>query len=67
MSWVELAPLTDQDLVPGTVAQALGVREEPGRALIETLRDRLRASNSCWYWTTASICDRRLGHLPQSF
>jgi len=45
VSWIELAPLTDPDLVPGTVAHALGVREEPGRSLIETLRDRLRSKH----------------------
>ncbi|HEX3301698.1 MAG TPA: helix-turn-helix domain-containing protein [Thermomicrobiales bacterium] len=40
--WVELAPLADSALVAVTVAQALGVREDPGRSLIETMRDRLR-------------------------
>src|SRR5690242_7025381 len=37
--WVELAPLADSALVAVTVAQALGVREDPGRSLIETMRD----------------------------
>ncbi|HXT35037.1 MAG TPA: tetratricopeptide repeat protein [Chloroflexota bacterium] len=36
---VELAPRADPGLVPGTVAQALGLREEPGRPVMETLRD----------------------------
>jgi predicted ATPase/class 3 adenylate cyclase len=36
---VELAPLTDRGVVPGSVAQALGVREEPGRPLVATLTD----------------------------
>jgi len=39
---VELAPLTEPDLVPQTVAAALKVREEPGRPLIETLVSHLR-------------------------
>ena len=39
---VELAPLSDPLLVPQAVASALGVREEPGRSLIETLGDSLR-------------------------
>jgi predicted ATPase/class 3 adenylate cyclase/Tfp pilus assembly protein PilF len=40
---VELAALADPDLVPQAVATALGVREEPGRAMMETLQDHLRA------------------------
>jgi hypothetical protein len=39
---VELAPLADPALVPQTVASALGVREQPGRPLTETLVDYLR-------------------------
>lgn len=34
---VELAPVTDPDLVPATIAHALGV--EPGRDAMETVRD----------------------------
>ncbi len=40
---VELAPLSGPELVPQTVAQALDVREQPGRPLVETLKDALRA------------------------
>jgi predicted ATPase/DNA-binding SARP family transcriptional activator/DNA-binding CsgD family transcriptional regulator len=36
-AWVELAPLADGRLVAQTVAAALGVREERGRPLIESL------------------------------
>jgi class 3 adenylate cyclase len=39
---VELAPLVDDALVPQTVASALGVREEPGRGLTETLVEYLK-------------------------
>ena len=39
---VNLAPLVDQALVPQAVAQVLGVREEPGRPLVNTLTDTLR-------------------------
>ena len=39
---VELAPLSDATLVKQAVAQAMGVREEPGRPLLETLKDILR-------------------------
>jgi len=39
---VELAPLADPDLVPYAAAEALGVREQPGRTLLATLVDSLR-------------------------
>ncbi len=39
----ELAPLSDPALVPQTVATVFGVREQPGRALLDTLVDYLRA------------------------
>ncbi len=38
----ELESLADPELVPHSVASALGVREEPGRGIVETLLDRLR-------------------------
>ena len=37
--FIELAPITDPTLVPNTVANILGVREEPGRPLMTTLMD----------------------------
>jgi predicted ATPase/DNA-binding SARP family transcriptional activator len=40
--WVELAALSDAALVPQSVATALGVREQAGRALTEALVDYLR-------------------------
>lgn len=39
----ELASLSGPALVPQSVASALGVREEPGRALVETLTDWLKS------------------------
>jgi predicted ATPase/DNA-binding SARP family transcriptional activator/DNA-binding CsgD family transcriptional regulator/Tfp pilus assembly protein PilF len=38
---VELAPLSDPALVPQAVAATLGVREQPGRTLLDTLLDAL--------------------------
>jgi predicted ATPase/DNA-binding CsgD family transcriptional regulator len=42
---VELAPLSDPDLVPQAVASVLGVRETPGTPLIERLVDYLEPRN----------------------
>jgi non-specific serine/threonine protein kinase len=39
---VELASLADSNLVPATMATALGIREQPGRPLMTTLLDGLR-------------------------
>ncbi|BBX44435.1 helix-turn-helix transcriptional regulator [Mycobacterium cookii] len=35
--YVDLAPITDPDLVPITVARALGLPDQPGRSTIDTL------------------------------
>jgi len=39
--WVELAPVTSPDLVPYTMARALGLHEEAGRSLLDTLGAQL--------------------------
>src|SRR5215218_9963332 len=39
---VDLARLTDPDLVPSATATALGLREQPGQTLSQTLADYLR-------------------------
>jgi predicted ATPase/class 3 adenylate cyclase len=39
---VELAPLTDPDLIPERVAAALNVQEQPGRQMLDTLVEYLR-------------------------
>src|SRR5919206_269004 len=41
--FVDLAPLTDPVLVAPTIAQALGVREQPGQPLLDSLRAYLHA------------------------
>ena len=43
---VELAPLTEADLLPKTIASALAVREDPNRPIIETLVDYLEERRS---------------------
>jgi predicted ATPase/class 3 adenylate cyclase len=42
---VEFAALTDPTLVLQTLAAALGVREQPGRPLLDTVADYLRGKN----------------------
>ena len=39
---VELAPLSDPGLVPQTVATVLGLKEEPGKPIIQTLTEYLK-------------------------
>jgi len=41
--FVDLAPLTDPSLLPNEVAKVLGVREEPGRTLAQTLNAHLKS------------------------
>ncbi|MGE5264534.1 MAG: ATP-binding protein, partial [Acidobacteriota bacterium] len=41
--FVELAPVADPALLPQTVAFALGVPEQPGRAILDLLIDHVRA------------------------
>jgi predicted ATPase len=43
---IELAPLTDPALVVATVASTLGVKEAPGRALLTTLTESLKAKQT---------------------
>jgi non-specific serine/threonine protein kinase len=42
---VELAPLADPMLVAQTIASTLGVREQPGRTLLDALTDYVRAKS----------------------
>jgi predicted ATPase/DNA-binding NarL/FixJ family response regulator len=39
--WVELAPLTDADLVPRAIATVLGIREQPGKSLLTSIASHL--------------------------
>lgn len=40
--FVELAPISDPNLLPQTVAGVLGLREEPGKPIYRTISDHLR-------------------------
>ncbi|HEX5838800.1 MAG TPA: adenylate/guanylate cyclase domain-containing protein, partial [Anaerolineales bacterium] len=39
--FVELAPLTDSDLIPQAILSAIGIREQPGRLPLEILQEYL--------------------------
>ncbi|MGH9428514.1 MAG: ATP-binding protein, partial [Terriglobia bacterium] len=40
--FVELAPLTDPELIPQTILTTLGLVEQQGKSILQTLRDSLR-------------------------
>lgn len=42
--WVDLTPLSDPDYLPQTVAGVLGIREQPGRPLLEAIGEYLKSS-----------------------
>ena len=66
------APLTERKLVPYIVASTLGVREQSGRPIIETLRDALRPRalliilDNCEHLLTdcAHFCEALLQFCP---
>ena len=70
---VELAALSEDDLVPQAMARALGVREQPGRAptdtLVETLRERdaLLVLDNCEHLVdpVARLLDTLLDSCPR--
>ena len=68
--FVELAPLSDPDLVPGTVASVLGVTETPGTPLVDSLlahlepREALLVVDNCEHLVGA--CASLAGTLLRS-
>ncbi|MEP7027480.1 MAG: protein kinase [Candidatus Eisenbacteria bacterium] len=58
--FVDLAPVTDPERVPLTIAAAVGVREEPGQSLLQTLgahfapRTALLVLDNCEHLVSAS-------------
>src|SRR5919112_1867951 len=69
---IELAPLSDEELVPKAVAQALEVPERPAQPLAETLAEVLRSSelllilDNCEHLlgATARLADKLLDSCP---
>jgi predicted ATPase/DNA-binding XRE family transcriptional regulator len=59
LTFVDLAPLRDPDLVLPTIASALGLRETGGRALVDGIRAFLRER------TTVLVLDN-FEHLPEA-
>ena len=58
--YVDLAPITDPDLVPIAVAGALGLPDQPGRSTMDTLTAfHRRPSDAAGAATTVSICSTR--------
>jgi predicted ATPase/DNA-binding CsgD family transcriptional regulator len=70
--FIDLGELRQPDLVAGTVAQLVGVDEEPGRPMTETLADALRyrraiiALDNCEHLigACATLCQRLLASAP---
>lgn len=70
--WVELASMLNPELVPQTVAVALGLRERPNESfceiLVHALRERhlLLVLDNCEHLLTATaqLCERLLGFCP---
>ena len=70
--YVDLAPITDPDLVPVAVARALGLPDQPGRSTMDTLlrfigdRQMLVVLDNCEHLLDASaaLVAALLGRLP---
>jgi predicted ATPase/DNA-binding CsgD family transcriptional regulator len=70
--WVELAPLSDPELVPQAVGSARGLREAPGRTLSEAIVEDLQAKDlllildNCEHLidACAALADALLGSCP---
>jgi class 3 adenylate cyclase len=70
--FVDLAPLSDHAQVPSVITQALGMREQPGREVIDTLVDGLAAKevllvldNFEHVVPAAWVAERLLGAAPK--
>jgi hypothetical protein len=55
--WVfEPAAVTDPAAVPDAVAAVLGITQQPGNSVSESIAAALEGSCGCWCSTTASMC-----------
>jgi len=63
---VELAPLSDAELVEQAVAETLGVREEPGRPLATTLKDHLSSKHLLLVLDNCEHLIGAVAHLAES-
>ena len=71
--WIDLAPLGDESFVPQAVATVLGVREQPGQGLADTLgrflapRELLLVVDNCEHviGASASLLQRLLQAAPR--
>ena len=59
---VELAPISDPEHVVQAVARGLGIREEPGRPLIETVVDYLRTKSMV---VLLDNCEHLIGNVAE--
>jgi predicted ATPase/DNA-binding CsgD family transcriptional regulator len=71
--WVDLAPLSDPELVPHQVATTVRIREQAGRDVVATLEEALRARqlllvlDNCEHLVAscAAVVDRLLSACPE--
>src|SRR5207249_7585016 len=52
--FVDLAPISDAELVVPTIAQTLGVKESATRSMVSSCKPSCRRSCCCWCSTTSS-------------
>src|SRR5262249_57361992 len=72
--FADLAPLADPDLVAVTVADVLGVRQDPGRPVLETLvqagggRSLLGGFGHCEHviWACAQLAEAVVQGVPEA-
>ena len=70
--FIELAPLTDPNLIPQTILSAIGMQEQPGRLPLDALKEHLHEKqalillDNCEHLVTASaqVADILLGAAP---
>lgn len=60
--FIELAQTTNPEIIPQLISSALGLREEPGRSLTDTLTDFLRAKTSLLILDNCEHLRSAVGH-----